>query len=172
MTFFTDVLAKFRVVVVWGVTSPTRENTVNSHLKSTPPDLLLADPLLISVTLRHQDDDSGLRQRRRTASSSSSVITKRDHAFQPRPAVRKQHVRRRRRGAHRRYALAEFRALQPVVRELGLQLHQSRGQVQCASTAESEEASERLHHLDQRRAQAAGSAQPRPGKHRSEQNTR
>lgn len=150
--------------------SPTRENTLNSHLKSTPPDLLLVDRLHISVTLRHQEDDSGLRQ-------SQNPITKRDHAFQPRPrcfpALRKQrHVRQRRlrirrRGADERYALPEFRALQSVVCELGLQLHQPGGQV-CPSTAESEEAPERLHHLDQRRAQAAGSAQPRPGEHGSE----
>lgn len=83
------------------------------------------------------------------------IITLCSHAFQPRPrrfpALRK-HVRERRlglrgRGADERRALAVFGALQPGVRELGLQLHQPRGQVRL-SAAESQEASERLHHLD------------------------
>lgn len=107
------------------------------------------------------------------------IIIGKKHAFQSRtrhfPALRK-HVRERglglrRRGADGRGALAVLGPLQPAVRDLGLQLHQPRGQVRV-SAAESQEAPERFHHLDQRGAQEAGTPEPRPGEHGSEQNTR
>lgn len=63
-----------------------------------------------------------------------------------------------------------FGALQPGVRELGLELQQPGGQVRLGA-AESQEATERLHHLDQGGAQAFGASEPRSGEHRSEQNT-
>lgn len=142
--------------------SPTWENTLNSHLKSTPP----PPPYwwIGHLNLLHREDDSGPRCHRF------------QHAFQPRPrsppAARK-HVPERGAGGHRagadeRRALTGFKALQSHVCELGLQLQQPRTQVRLR--AEGQEAPERIHHLDQRGAQEAGAAQPRPGEHGPEQN--
>lgn len=72
--------------------------------------------------------------------SKKDTITNRlhSHAFQPRPssfpALRRKQLRVRERrlrigGADDRGTLPEFGALQPAVRELGLQLRQPRGQV-------------------------------------------
>lgn len=77
-----------------------------------------------------------------------------DHAVPPRPrrvpALRKLVPKRglglRRRGAEERGSA--FGSLQPGVCELGLQLHQPRSQVRLLDAAESQEAPERLHHLD------------------------
>lgn len=163
--------------------SPTRENTWNSHSTSTPPGLPLVEPPHISVTVHHREYDSGPDSAQTSSSSSSSAAAAvRCHALQPRascvPALRKRrHVRRRRperrrRGADGRGALPQLRTLQPAVRQLGLQLQQPRGQVRGRTAAEGQEAPERLHHLDQRGAQAPGAAQPGPGEHGPEQNPR
>lgn len=79
-----------------------------------------------------------------------------DHAFPPRPrrlpALRKRVPERglglRRRGAAGRGALAGLGPVQPGLCELGLQLYQPRSQVRLLDAAESQEAPERLHHLD------------------------
>ncbi|XP_044032594.1 SRY-box transcription factor 32 [Siniperca chuatsi] len=60
--------------------SPTRENTWNSHLKSTPPGVLLVECPHISVTLHHQEDDSGLQQRAKTPSASVTMRFSHDPA--------------------------------------------------------------------------------------------